>query len=147
VIRSWHIFVFTMIPLALVLGGVVAGSFLGGDTQREVFPTPAARGTPAPAGPGQMLLQVTAQNLRWAPESLSAPADTEITIRMNHRDPGVLHNVAIYRNRNRTGSIYAGDLVVGPIVQDYRFRTPGPGNYFFICDAHPDTMVGTFTVR
>jgi hypothetical protein len=45
-LKTWQIFVFTLIPLALVFAGVVAGSLHGTDSQKEVFPTPPAR----PAG-------------------------------------------------------------------------------------------------
>ncbi len=48
--KSWQIFVFSLIPLALVFGGVIIGSiyFDGGDSQPEVFPTPQGGATAAP---------------------------------------------------------------------------------------------------
>lgn len=41
--KAWQIFVFTAIPLALVLAGVILGSIHGSDSEREVFPTPPPR--------------------------------------------------------------------------------------------------------
>jgi hypothetical protein len=43
VFKSWHVFLFSLIPLALVMTGVIVGSvhFSGGDSEAEVFPTPA----------------------------------------------------------------------------------------------------------
>lgn len=61
--KSWHIFVFSLIPLALVLTGVIIGSihFSGGDSQAEVLPTPAPRSlAPAFDMPGVFVVASTA---------------------------------------------------------------------------------------
>ena len=44
--KTWQIFVFSLIPLALVFAGVFIGSIHGSDSEREVFPTPAPAATP-----------------------------------------------------------------------------------------------------
>ena len=43
--KTWQIFFFSVIPLALVFAGVIIGSQRGVDASREVFPTP---GPPPP---------------------------------------------------------------------------------------------------
>jgi hypothetical protein len=55
--KSWQIFVFTLIPLALVFAGVIAGSLDGSDSEREVFPTPEP-GSLAPLPASRQLLAV-----------------------------------------------------------------------------------------
>ena len=44
--KTWQIFVFSLIPLALVFAGVFIGSIHGSDSELEVFPTPAPAATP-----------------------------------------------------------------------------------------------------
>jgi hypothetical protein len=153
VFKTWQIFIFSLIPLALVFIGVIAGSIHGSDSELEVFPTPPPQqpgaggpgGPAAPAPPGT--LQITAVNTTFSPRSLSAPANTSVTVRMDNRDVGVLHNFAVYRTSQATQSFFVGPLHTGPGTIDYMFTTPAPGSYFFRCDVHPDVMTGTFTVR
>ena len=152
--KTWQIFIFSLVPLALVFAGVIIGSIHGSDSESEVFPTaapPSAQPTSAPGGgpSGGTVLQLTASNLTFSPRSLTAPPNTSITVRMNNQDAGVLHNFAVYRSSqaSQANQIFVGDLDPGPATKDYTFTTPGPGNYFFRCDVHPDTMTGTFAVR
>jgi plastocyanin len=157
-LKAWQVFVFSLIPLALVFIGVIGGSFHGADSAAEVFPTAAPRpagGTGSGGGgttgggtaTGANVLQITARNLLFDKRTLTAPANTQIDIQLDNQDPGALHNIAIYRDRSAAQRIFVGELKAGPTVIDNRFTTPGPGNYFFRCDAHPDNMTGTFTVR
>ena len=147
--KSWHIFIFSLVPLALVFAGVIIGSYRGVDSDQEIFPTAAptapASGTPAPGG--ENVLVIAAKNLLFDKRTLNAPANTPITIRFDNQDAGTLHNVAVYRDRTARTTTYKGDLVTGPVVVEYKFTTPAAGSYFFRCDVHPDTMTGTFVVK
>jgi plastocyanin len=155
VFKLIQVFIFSLIPLALVFVGVIGASFHGSDSDPEVFPTSAAPSAPEPSGPGGgasppsggATLQVAARNLTFSPRTLSAPANTPVTVRMNNEDAGVLHNFSVYNNAQAQTRIFVGDLHTGPGIKDSMFTTPAPGNYFFRCDVHPDTMTGTFTVR
>ncbi|HXH23398.1 MAG TPA: cupredoxin domain-containing protein [Dehalococcoidia bacterium] len=158
-IKPWQIFVFSLVPLALVFAGVIGGSFWGADSGKEVFgaaPPPAATqpaGTPSAGGspePGGTVLTITARNLLFDKRTLTAPANTRITVRLTNEDSGVLHNIAFYRNRQATQRLTpdsVGELFAGPATRDLTFTTPARGSYFFRCDVHPDTMTGTFTVQ
>ena len=152
--KTWQIFVFSLIPLALVFIGVIGASFHGRDSRKEVFPTPAPQsaaaasttssGTPSSGA----VLQLTASNLTFSPRTLTAPANSPVTVRVNNQDAAVLHNFAVYTNSQATTKVFANtDYVTGPATKDYSFTTPAAGSYFFRCDVHPDTMSGTFTVR
>jgi hypothetical protein len=83
--KTWQIFVFSLIPLALVFAGVFIGSIHGSDSEREVFPTPAPAATPRSlAAPGlDATLDVTAS--RRSQESASSISwSTALT--MNDQD-------------------------------------------------------------
>jgi hypothetical protein len=150
IFKTWQVFIFSLVPLALVFIGVIAGSMRGTDVDREVFPTPApaqARVAPTPAAPGATVIQLRAQNLAFDKRALTATANAPVTIQFDNADPGVLHNFALYTNQAATQSIFKGDLVAGPVVVNYNFPAPQAGSYFFRCDSHPDTMTGSFTVR
>ncbi len=51
--KSWQVFVFSLIPLALVLAGVIIGSvhFSGGDSKKEILPTPRPQSSALPPAP------------------------------------------------------------------------------------------------
>jgi hypothetical protein len=153
--KTWQIFIFSLVPLALVFIGVIGGSFHGIDSDKEFFPTPPPAPPPAaggsgggaPSGGGGPIL-ITASNLLWNTRTLSAPANSPVVVRLNNQDAGVLHNFSLYTNSQATGRIFVStDYVTGPGTRDYSFTTPAAGSYFFRCDVHPDAMTGTFTVR
>ncbi len=152
--KTWQVFVFSLVPLALVFAGVITGSvhFSGGDSQKEIFPTPPPRPAgnappPANAPPGATVLQLVAKTLLYDKRTLSAPANQPVSLQFDNQDAGTLHNFAIYTNRNATTKIFGSDLVTGPKLETLNFTAPPPGSYFFRCDVHPDTMTGTFTSR
>jgi plastocyanin len=156
VFKSWQIFVFSLVPLALVFTGVIIGSMHGVDSAKEVFPTPppsssssggssGGGSSSAPAAPGTLTL--AASNLAFDKRSLTAPPNTQTRLQFENKDAGVLHNVAIYNNNRATTKIFVGELTTGPNTTTYTFTTPAAGTYFFRCDSHPDQMTGTFNVR
>jgi hypothetical protein len=159
VFKTWQIFVFSLVPLALVFAGVIIGSFHGSDSSPEVFPTAAPAsasssgggsgssggGSGAAAAPGALTL--VAKNLAYDKRSLTAAPNAQVTLILDNQDAGVLHNFALYTNNRATSKIFVGDLDTGVNKATYNFKTPGPGNYFFRCDVHPDQMTGTFAVK
>ena len=150
VFKTWQIFVFSLIPLALVFIGVIGGSMRGVDAEREIFPTAApqqVRVAPTPSAPNATVIQLRASNLAFDKRALTATSNAPVTIQFDNADPGVLHNVALYTTQAATQKIFGGDLVAGPVVVNYNFTAPQPGSYFFRCDSHPDTMTGSFATR
>lgn len=91
-------------------------------------------------------LEVTSLRSLFSTRVLSSPANTRVTITHINNDAGVLHNVAFYRTGSATEVIFRGELFPGVQTVTESFTTPGPGNYFYRCDVHPDTMTGTFVV-
>jgi plastocyanin len=100
------------------------------------------------AAGGPATITLVAQSLKFDKSSVSAGADAPVTVILDNRDPGVLHNVAFYTNRSAMQKIFGSELVAGPATQTSNFiAPPTPGSYFFHCDVHPDTMSGAFLVR
>jgi plastocyanin len=152
--KTWQVFVFSLVPLALVFTGVIMGSihFSGGDSQKEIFPTPPPRPAgnappPPSAPPGATVLQLAARTLLFDKRSLSAAANQPVVLQFNNEDAGTLHNFALYTNRNATSKIFGSELTTGPKVETFNFTAPAAGSYYYRCDVHPDTMTGTFTSR
>jgi plastocyanin len=149
--KARSIFIFSLVPLALVFAGVIIGSMRGVDAEREIFPTqaPSASSGPVPTAPaGATSLEITASNLAFDKSSLSARAGQPVQIVLHNRDAGVLHNVSVYTNRSASQKIFTGELHTGPGDKTYSFTAPSqPGTFFFRCDVHPDTMTGNFIVQ
>jgi plastocyanin len=152
VFKSWQIFVFSLVPLALVFAGVIIGSIDGIDVESEVFPTQAPESEseaapPTPSAPGETVIQLLAENILFDQRALTATAGASVTVQLENRDAGVLHNFALYTDNTANQAIFMGDLSTGVETVTYTFDAPAPGTYFFRCDVHPDTMTGSFTVQ
>ena len=93
------------------------------------------------------MLSLKAKDLHWDRRGLAVPADTEVTITLDNEDNGVKHNFALYRDKRASDKLFVGDLFDGKKSTDYSFKAPPAGTYFFRCDAHPDTMTGTFVAK
>lgn len=150
--KSWQIFVFSLVPLALVFAGVIIGSMPGLDSDRQAIPTAPAEsgngeGTAPTAVPGATQLQLVASDLAWDTTSLTAPAGTAVQLAIDNQDASVPHNFSLYADQGYTQSVFTGDLITGPAKHTYSFDSPATaGQYFFRCDVHTD-MTGQFTVN
>jgi plastocyanin len=150
--KSWQVFVFSLVPLALVFAGVIIGSMHGLDSERQVYPTAApteANSAPAAtAVPGATQVTLVASNLAFDKSSITAKAGEPVSITFDNKDAGVLHNVSVYTDRTAKQAIFQGDLTTGPAETTYTFDAPStPGSFYFHCDVHPDTMQGTLVVQ
>jgi plastocyanin len=108
-------------------------------------------GTPIPVASGSgsgtgSVLRETAGALSFGTVTLRAPADTSFTIVFDNQAPGVVHNVAVYRDASAAESLFTGDLITGPKTVTYHVSALPAGSYFFRCDAHPQQMTGTLVV-
>jgi plastocyanin len=83
-------------------------------------------------------------------KTLTAPADTPLTIAFDNQDPSVQHNVDIATadpaKDPSANVLFSGDLITGPQQFDYSVSPLAQGTYFFFCKVHPTTMNGTLTV-
>jgi plastocyanin len=127
-----------LVTLALVLSACSGDD----DSSSEDAETPAAQG-----GGAEDALEITAKNLKFDESTLTAPANTAVTIVFHNEDQGVQHNLSVYQGEAAAQSVFKGELTTGATDTRYEFTTPGPGSYFFQCDVHPDTMKGTLVVE
>src|SRR5690606_18938444 len=116
----------------------------------EVFPTAAPRPDtpPPPAEEGTTVLEIASVNSVFDTRTLTAAAGKPVQITFDNQDAGLVHNVAFYTSPQATTPIFRGEIFPGIEIRTETFDAPEtPGNYFFRCDAHPDTMTGTFIVQ
>jgi plastocyanin len=135
-----------LLPVVFLIGLSLAacggGSDNGGsDTTSTAVPGQGGNGE-APS----TALTITAKNLKFDKDTLTAPANTEITVTLKNEDASVMHDFSLYRDSSAKEPLSRGDPFTGVANHDYTFTTPAPGEYFFRCDVHPDTMTGTFKV-
>jgi plastocyanin len=105
--------------------------------------TTAPSGSPASSDPNA--LQISARNLQFSTNELSAPADTAFKIEFDNQE-GAPHNVSIYNDESRSQKLFVKDPFGGPQKVTYDVPALAAGSYIFLCDVHPD-MKGTLTVQ
>ena len=121
----------------LVMAAFLAAAGCGGKGDSS---PPVANATPSTR------LQIRARSLKFDTKTLVAAAKSDITLSFENDDAGILHNLAVYRDKSAKERIFAGELVNGPRTVEYHFDVPLEGDYYFRCDTHPD-MNGAFLVR
>jgi plastocyanin len=101
---------------------------------------PVGNATGSPAA----TVGLAAANLAFDRTSLELPAGVVVALTLDNRDPGILHNVAVYP----TGGgepVFRGDTFAGIATRTFLLGPLAQGTYRFVCDVHP-TMSGTLTV-
>jgi plastocyanin len=95
-------------------------------------------------GDGELTL--VSLNTLYDKSELHASAG-EVTITHDNQDGGILHNVHVYLGSDATGEdMGATELEAGPAEQTLTLNLE-PGEYYYVCDAHPATMFGTLIVE
>jgi plastocyanin len=87
---------------------------------------------------------LVAEDLAFDQGSLQVPAGGVIAISLENRDPGILHNVAIYPTAGGD-PVFRGETFTGIETRTNLAGPLTPGTFRFVCEAHP-TMSGTLTV-
>lgn len=128
-----------------------------GWTYAALGPTPSAGASagassgPTPvASPGVPIEVSTPQDdpLAFVPSTLEAAANTFVTVTYNNNS-NIPHNINFFNGSDNTApSLGATEVVTGPNApRSVTFTTPSAGgDYFFWCDVHTTTMVGTLRV-
>jgi hypothetical protein len=97
--------------------------------------------------PGSPQVRLSAMNLFFVPTLLQVPADSEFVLVFDNRERDVAHNFAIFTDPTASEVLFRGVVVSGPVEHRYRIPALTPGEYFFRCDLHPETMTGRLIAR
>jgi plastocyanin len=92
-------------------------------------------------GPG---LTVVAQDIEFDTSTLELLAGAPTSLTFENRDT-VQHNLAIYTDDSLTTELFRGELVTGPVTVEYQIPPLEAGEYYFVCNVHPQ-MNGTVVV-
>ena len=110
-----------------------------------------AIGTGEGAGGGPQVVALAAPKgaaaTGFQPTTLSVAANQPIELDFSNQDPGIQHNVVIFdvdpaKNADAK-PLFSGTLVSGPSQTPYAVPALPPGTFYFHCQVHPTTMVGT----
>jgi cytochrome c oxidase subunit 2 len=89
-------------------------------------------------------IQLSAKNVAFEEQTLTAPADQPFTLAFTNNDPGTPHNVQILDAGG--ASAFKGQIFNGVATQNYAVPALKAGAYKFVCDVHPN-MTGQLTVK
>lgn len=107
-----------------------------------------AQATPAPGGPGDPVITIAAVAIAFEGGDIVVPAEQAFTIRLDNRDDGIPHGLAIMGGPGLATEVVASTIVVGPVEIDLDVPTGlVAGAYQLICPVHPATMVTELSVR
>jgi plastocyanin len=104
---------------------------------------------PAPPGPEPTTTPMVSASsvLSFDQTLIVVVADQPITLTFDNRQAGVQHNVAIYDTPARGTTFFQGEIVQGPTKVVYQIPPLPAGEYTFLCDVHPATMIGRLISR
>ena len=115
----------------VVIGGVVAA----GTGEREIERHASAEVTEV------------ARGVAFVEKDLEVVAETgRVIIHFQNEDADQLHNIAVYTDEAADETVFFGPEINGIGERTYAFDIE-PGEYFYRCEFHIDTMTGTLTVE
>jgi plastocyanin/heme-degrading monooxygenase HmoA len=135
---------FTVIA-GLLVGGFMVGAGLSLFQEEE---TGGGDGGVAPTPPPENPFRVVATDNKFDKTEIVAGPNAEITITLVNNG-AAKHNIHFL---DKPGGTTLADGAQGEIIDGggtetkVTFTTPGVGDYYFLCDLHPDQMNGTFRV-
>ncbi len=115
----------------------------GGGEGEAVAASPSPEGSPAPGG-GLQIVAVPVN--KFEQSELTVPAGEEVTVTLDNRDTGQLHNWAVYQDESAGERLFTTGICPGPCQEKVTF-TVDAGEYFFRCDIHPVQMTGTLIAK
>lgn len=133
--------------LAALLAVVLAACAPGGEGANG---TDAAAGSPGPVGGTETAtvsggtVEITADNIEFNVDTIEAPAGETWTVTLVNNDSAP-HNFSIYTEEGGE-EIVIGDIIDGGETTEVEVPALDAGEYFFVCDVHPNEMTGTVVV-
>ncbi|HUF52997.1 MAG TPA: hypothetical protein VMR52_04385 [Dehalococcoidia bacterium] len=133
-----------LLLLSALLGVLLIVAACGDDEEGATEATTA----PAAGNPslGTQELEIAMiPTIRFDKDELRVPADQQVTINVDNRDTGILHNFAVYESEEDANAgedaLFATEICDGPCQDTLTVKIDG-GPHFFRCDVHPDEMTG-----
>jgi cytochrome c oxidase subunit 2 len=114
------------------------------EQSKQTPPPPASPGASGTTGGSAATVEVSAKNIAFEQQALSAPAGQAFTLAFTNDAAGVPHNVQILDANG--GSAFKGEIFNGVATKDYSVPALEAGTYKFVCDVHPN-MTGELTVK
>jgi plastocyanin len=109
----------------------------------QVTATP--QGTATSGGGGGSTISIVSLNILFDKTKLTASAGT-VKIEFDNKDGGIPHNINVFDGKDASAkSLGATAIEAGPVKQELTLDLKA-GSYFYQCDVHPTTMIGTLTV-
>jgi plastocyanin len=130
----------TMVALFPVIIGIVLTQI----NFSSATAAPKAAGPAAPAAP-TTTADLVAKGVAFQEKTLTVLGAKGFTLHFDNEDP-TAHNVGIY-DKQGGKELFKGAVVTGPTTTDYKVKPFKPGDYYYQCDIHPDSMNGTLTVK
>jgi plastocyanin len=91
---------------------------------------------------------ISAEGQEYEPSTITVPAGARVTLTFDNRDPGIPHNVIIFRDANLTTRLFSGKVVMGKNQITYTFNAPEqPGDYAIGCGIPSPHRTGTLRVE
>jgi plastocyanin len=143
--KANYFFIISLIIAAISLLISVAACSSSDATTALTSSAPSTPATSNPAGNG-VTIDLTAQNMAFNTSTITVPSGASVTMNFNNKDTAP-HNFALYTDSTASKSIFVGKNISSSSIT-YNFTAPAsPGSYFFRCDVHPKSMIGTFVVQ
>ena len=90
--------------------------------------------------------EISAAGVAFDTDHLTLTAGEETAVPFTNEDT-VPHNLSIYEDDSAAKDLFIGAEVGGGSAIDYEIPALDKGEYFFRCDLHPTSMIGTVTVE
>jgi plastocyanin len=128
---------FVVLAVALNLGWFPPRSVSGGEAGASPGPSGAPSGPPGG-------IAITAQNIKFSIDKLSAPPDKPFQVLFDNKDASVSHDFDILDGSGK--KVFDGKDFPGPAQKTYDVPALTAGTYKFECSIHPTLMFGVLTV-
>jgi mono/diheme cytochrome c family protein/plastocyanin len=106
--------------------------------------TPQAPATPDPDATPETAPEIAAENSQsFTRDTMLVPAGEAFEVTFTNNEANVPHNWALYVSQGGE-AIAQGEIITGPASETIPVDALDPGDYFFVCDVHPN-MTGTLS--
>jgi plastocyanin len=137
-------------------GPSASGASASGGTQPSGGASAPASGSTGSASPSEsgaaaglsVTAPVGAATGGWDPATIETNVGTAFTLTFNNEDNTAPHNLVIQKPDGSNVAVQ-GDTApfTGPDTRTYQVPALTAGDYKYLCQVHPSTMVGTLTVK